>query len=295
MDLKIEKIQERKESTTYLRRVIERFKKDRLAVVSFFLLLAIFLFVSVGPLIYRVDPNYINLNEVLKPPSASHPLGTDESGRDELARLMYGGRISLLISFAVTLISGLIGAFIGILAAYKKGVIDLVLMRINEIMMTIPEFPILVVAAKIRIVPSSILKLVIILVLFGWVGIARIIRGEALSVSEEQFVEAAKAIGVSDVGILFKHIFPNTFHVLIVWTTLRLGGVILSEASLSFFGLGVQPPTASWGNMLMNAQTYIWTAQWLVFWPGLMIFITVLLFNFIGDGLRNAMDPKFFR
>lgn len=295
MAVELEDYLEKKESASYWKKVFERLKKNKLSVVSLFILLAIFLIVIFGPVFYKVDPNYINLSEVLQPPSLKHPLGTDESGRDELARLIYGGRISLLISFAVTFISGVIGAFIGILAAYKKGFVDLLLMRINEIMMTIPEFPILVVAAKIRIVPSSILKLVIILVIFGWVGIARIVRGEALSVSEEQYVEAAKAIGVSDVGIIFKHILPNTFHVLIVWATLRLGGVIISEASLSFFGLGVQPPTASWGNMLMNAQTYIWTAQWLVFFPGLMIFITVLLFNFIGDGLRNAMDPKFFR
>ncbi|BAL80425.1 ABC transporter permease [Caldisericum exile] len=295
MDIEVRKEVVKKETSTYWNKVFERLKKDKLAMISLFFLILIFVFVIFGPIFYRVDPNYINLNEVLQPPSRLHLLGTDENGRDELARLMYGGRISLLISFAVTLTSGLIGAFIGIFAAYKKGFVDLTLMRINEIMMTIPEFPILVVAAKIRIVPSSILKLIIILVIFGWVGIARIVRGEALSVSEEQYVEAAKAIGVSDTGIIFKHILPNTFHVLIVWSTLRLGGVILSEAALSFFGLGVQPPAASWGNMLMNAQTYIWTAQWLVVFPGLMIFLVVLLFNFIGDGLRNAMDPKFFR
>ncbi|MFU2157956.1 MULTISPECIES: ABC transporter permease [Caldisericum] len=294
-EIEIQEIEKKKEASTYFKKVIERLKKDKLAMVSLFFLILIFLFVIVGPIVYRVDPNQIKLNEVLQPPSRLHPLGTDENGRDELARLMYGGRISLLISFAVTFITGLIGAFIGIFAAYKKGFVDLTLMRINEIMMTIPEFPILVVAAKIRIVPSSILKLIIILVIFGWVGIARIVRGEALSVVEEQYVEAAKAIGASDMRIIFKHILPNTFHILIVWSTLRLGGVILSEASLSFFGLGVQPPTASWGNMLINAQTYIWNAQWLVFIPGFMIFITVLLFNFVGDGLRNAMDPKFFR
>jgi peptide/nickel transport system permease protein len=289
----VEKVSER--STTYWSEVRRRLLKNKLATVSLIILILMYAIVIVGPFLYRVDPNYINLQEVLQPPSKIHPLGTDENGRDELARLLYGGRVSLLISLSVTLLSGFIGVFIGILAAYKKGWVDIGLMRLNEIMMAIPEFPILVVAAKIKIVPSSIMKLIIILVVFGWLGIARLTRGEALSVSEEQFVEAAKAIGASNMRIIIRHILPNTFHIFIVWATLRLGGVILSEAALSFFGLGVQPPTASWGNMLMNAQTYIWTAQWLVLWPGLMIFVTVLLFNFLGDGLRNAMDPKFFK
>ena len=167
-------------------------------------------------------------------------------------------------------------------------------MRVDEMMMTIPELPLLIVAAKMRFIPNSVVKLIVIMSAFGWVGIARLIRGETLSIREEEYVEATKAIGMADRTVVWKHLLPNTMAVSIVWSTLRIGRVIIAEATLSFFGLGVQPPTPSWGNMLLGAQTYIWTSQWLVWWPGLSILLVTLLFNFLGDGLRDAMDPKMF-
>jgi peptide/nickel transport system permease protein len=158
--------------------------------------------------------------------------------------------------------------------------------------MTIPEFPLLIVAARMNFLANGPLKLIIILTVFGWVGVARLIRGNVISLREEEYVEAAKAIGASGWRVITRHLLPNTTATIIVWATLRVGLVIVTEATLSYFGLGIQPPLASWGNMLQGSQTYIWSAQWLVWWPGLCILLTTLFLNFIGDGLRDAMDPK---
>jgi len=284
----------KKESYSYWSKVFRKLSKHKLSIFSFYGLIAIILIVIFVPMFLRVDPNKVNLSQALLPPSPQHILGTDESGRDEFARLLYGGRISLLVGFTVTFLSGLIGILIGVWAGYKKGIWDNILMRFNEIMIAIPEIPLLILAAKIQIVPNSILKLIIIMTVFGWVGIARLVRGKTLSLSEEAYVEAAKAIGASDFHIVLKHLIPNTMSVSIVWATLRIGSVIIAESTLSFFGLGVQPPTPSWGNMLLNSQTYIWASPLLVLWPGLSILVVTLLFNFLGDGLRDAMDPKLF-
>ncbi len=281
-------------SFSYWQKVFTRLKRHRLAMVSLYILIAIIIIVVFVPMFVHIDPNKVDLAQALQPPSPHHIMGTDDNGRDEFIRLLYGGRISLLVGFAVTLFSGLLGIFVGLWAGYKRGFLDNLLMRINEIMMTIPELPLLIVAAKMRFIPNSVVKLIVIMSAFGWVGIARLIRGETLSVREEEYIEASKAIGVPDRTIVWKHLLPNTMAVSIVWATLRIGRVIIAEATLSFFGLGVQPPTPSWGNMLLGAQTYIWTSQWLVWWPGLSILLVTLLFNFLGDGLRDAMDPKLF-
>ncbi len=281
-------------SFSYWQKVFTRLKRHRLAMISLYILIAIIVIVVFVPMFVHIDPNKVDLAQALQPPSPHHIMGTDDNGRDEFIRLLYGGRISLLVGFAVTFFSGLLGIFVGLWAGYKRGFLDNLLMRINEIMMTIPELPLLIVAAKMRFIPNSVVKLIVIMSAFGWVGIARLIRGETLSVREEEYVEASKAIGVPDRTIVWKHLLPNTMAVSIVWATLRIGRVIIAEATLSFFGLGVQPPTPSWGNMLLGAQTYIWTSQWLVWWPGLSILLVTLLFNFLGDGLRDAMDPKLF-
>ncbi|MCD6426634.1 MAG: ABC transporter permease [Caldisericaceae bacterium] len=281
-------------SFSYWQKVFTRLKRHRLAMISLYILIAIIVIVVFVPMFVHIDPNKVDLAQALQPPSPHHIMGTDDNGRDEFIRLLYGGRISLLVGFAVTFFSGLLGIFVGLWAGYKRGFLDNLLMRINEIMMTIPELPLLIVAAKMRFIPNSVVKLIVIMSAFGWVGIARLIRGETLSVREEEYIEASKAIGVPDRTIVWKHLLPNTMAVSIVWATLRIGRVIIAEATLSFFGLGVQPPTPSWGNMLLGAQTYIWTSQWLVWWPGLSILLVTLLFNFLGDGLRDAMDPKLF-
>ncbi len=281
-------------SFSYWQKVFTRLKRHRLAMISLYILIVIIVIVVFVPMFVHIDPNKVDLAQALQPPSPHHIMGTDDNGRDEFIRLLYGGRISLLVGFAVTFFSGLLGIFVGLWAGYKRGFLDNLLMRINEIMMTIPELPLLIVAAKMRFIPNSVVKLIVIMSAFGWVGIARLIRGETLSVREEEYIEASKAIGVPDRTIVWKHLLPNTMAVSIVWATLRIGRVIIAEATLSFFGLGVQPPTPSWGNMLLGAQTYIWTSQWLVWWPGLSILLVTLLFNFLGDGLRDAMDPKLF-
>ena len=282
------------ERATYWGKVFKRFKRHKLAMFSLIFLTLIVAAVVFLPMFIHTDPDKVNLAQALLKPSAKHIMGTDDNGRDEFIRLLYGGRISLLVGFSVTFLSGITGIFIGLWAGFKTGFADNLLMRINEMMMVIPELPLLIVAAKIRFISNSVVKLIIIMTIFGWVGIARLIRGEALSLREEEYVEAAKAIGVPNWQIVIRHLMPNTMAVSIVWATLRVGRVIIAEATLSFFGLGVQPPTPSWGNMLLGAQTYIWTAQWLVWWPGLSILFVTLLFNFLGDGLRDAMDPKLF-
>ncbi len=285
---------ENQESFSYWGKVFRRLRRHKLAMVSLFILIAIILIVVFVPMFMHIDPDKVDLSQALQPPSIHHLMGTDDNGRDEFARLLYGGRISLLVGFAVTFFSGLLGILMGIWAGYKRGFWDSFLMRVDEMMMTIPELPLLIVAAKMRFIPNSVVKLIVIMSAFGWVGIARLIRGETLSIREEEYVEATKAIGMADRTVVWKHLLPNTMAVSIVWSTLRIGRVIIAEATLSFFGLGVQPPTPSWGNMLLGAQTYIWTSQWLVWWPGLSILLVTLLFNFLGDGLRDAMDPKMF-
>ncbi len=285
---------ENQESFSYWGKVFRRLRRHKLAMVSLVVLIAIILIVVFVPMFMHIDPDKVDLSQALQPPSIHHIMGTDDNGRDEFARLLYGGRISLLVGFAVTFFSGLLGILMGIWAGYKRGFWDNFLMRVDEMMMTIPELPLLIVAAKMRFIPNSVVKLIVIMSAFGWVGIARLIRGETLSIREEEYVEATKAIGMPDRTVVWKHLLPNTMAVSIVWSTLRIGRVIIAEATLSFFGLGVQPPTPSWGNMLLGAQTYIWTSQWLVWWPGLSILLVTLLFNFLGDGLRDAMDPKMF-
>lgn len=280
------------EGTGYWSLVIHRLRKRRLAVVSIVLLLLMILCVLIGPKLIKWDPNDVELSQMLQPPSRQHLLGTDDQGRDELARLFYGGRTSLTTGFVVTFMSGVLGVLVGLWAGYAGGIIDSILMRINEIMMTIPEFPLLIVAARMNFLANGPLKLIIILTVFGWVGVARLIRGNVISLREEEYVEAAKAIGASGWRVITRHLLPNTTATIIVWATLRVGLVIVTEATLSYFGLGIQPPLASWGNMLQGSQTYIWSAQWLVWWPGLCILLTTLFLNFIGDGLRDAMDPK---
>ncbi len=278
--------------TGYWHLVMRRLRKRRLAVISMVVLVLMILAVCIGPLFIKWDPDDVELAQALQAPSREHWLGTDNQGRDELARLLYGGRISLMCGFVVTFFSGILGVLIGLWAGYAGGIVDSILMRINEIMMTIPEFPLLIIASKMNFLNNGPLKLIIILTIFGWVGIARLIRGNVISLREEEYVEASQAIGANGWHIILSHLLPNTTATVIVWSTLRVGAVIVAEATLSYFGLGIQPPVPSWGNMLQGAQTYIWSAQWLVWWPGLCILLVTLLLNFIGDGLRDAMDPK---
>ncbi len=239
--------------------------------------------------------------------SRQHLLGTDNLGRDVLARLLYGGRISLSIGIVAAIMSAMIGTIIGAMAGYFGGALDTLLMRFTDAMLSLPVLPFMILLAAIdleKALPflperwihgneASMVKLIIIVVFFGWMTVARLVRGSTLSLREIEFVLSAKAVGVSQYKIVLRHIIPNCVAPIIVASTLTVGGIILYESVLSFLGLGIQPPIPSWGNMLQEAQDYLRSSPLLAFYPGLLILITVVSFNFIGDGLRDAFDPRF--
>jgi peptide/nickel transport system permease protein len=240
----------------------------------------------------------------LNSPSKVHFFGTDTVGRDILARTIYGGQISLIIGLTAVIIETFLGILIGALAGYYGGWIDSILMRITEAMLNIPEIFLLIVMAKnfggkipdIQIIgrtySGSVIVIVVIIGLTSWMYLARIVRAEFLSIKENEFILAAKATGSPNSHIIFRHILPNSIAPIVVSATLGVANAILAEAYISFLGLGVQPPTATWGNMLDGANNYIETAPWLWFFPGLLILLTVLSINFLGDGMRDALDPR---
>jgi peptide/nickel transport system permease protein len=248
--------------------------------------------------------NCNDTSKKLQPPSTAHPFGTDVIGRDILARTIYGGQISLLIGVTATILEVLLGTLIGSVAAYYGGWVDSLLMRFTEAMLTIPSLFLLIVTAKFfggrlpsvdflgRELTGSVLVIIVIIAATSWMYLARIVRANVLSLREMDYVSAARALGVSNARIILTHLLPNTFAPIIVSATLGVAGAILSEAYVSFFGLGVQVPTASWGNMLESAYKYLETAPWLWFFPGMLILLTVLSINFVGDGLRDAFDPR---
>jgi peptide/nickel transport system permease protein len=224
-----------------------------------------------------------------KGPSAAHWFGTDLLGRDEFTRVMYGGRISLLVGLSVALSAGIIGAVVGAVAGYYGGWIDNVLMRVTDLFLSIPFLVILIIAANA--LGGSLFDIVVILAVFFWMPDARIVRGVFLSLKEKEFVESARSSGASNARIIFLHILPNSMGPIIVNMTLSVAAAILTESALSFLGFGIQPPTPTWGNLLNNATGYAQLYPWLVWFPGLAILITVLCVNFLGDGLRDALDP----
>lgn len=217
-------------------------------------------------------------------------MGTDELGRDVFSRLLAGGRVSISLGFLVSIVSVVLGSIVGAVAGYYGGVMDTVVMRFVDFMLAIPSLPLLMLISFI--LGPSFQTMTIVLVIFGWMTISRVVRSQTLSLKQQDFFVAAKAIGVSTPGIIFRHLLPNVIGPVIVAATLQVGTAILSESQLSYLGLGIQPPTPSWGNMLMNARSYLTTSPWLALWPGLCIFLVLLAINFIGDGLRDALDPK---
>jgi len=225
-----------------------------------------------------------------QPPSIKHPFGTDDFGRDVLSRLIYASRISLSVGFVAVGIALAIGIFLGAISGYYGGIVDQIIMRIVDIWISIPGLVLLI--TMVAVFGPGLFKAMVLIGILSWAGTARIVRGQFLSLREQGFVEAARATGARDWKIIFKHLLPNAMAPIIVDATLFLAGAILLEAGLSFLGLGAQPPTASWGNMLTDGQKYLRTAWWIAIYPGLAIFITVLSFNFIGDGLRDALDPR---
>ena len=280
---------------TYWYLVSRRLRKDKLAIVSLIVLIFIILACLVGPYIMPYKFSELgSIEEVLQPPSRAHLLGTDELGRDVLTRLFYGGRISLLVGFASVVSALVVGVIVGAYAGYYGGILDTILMRFTDIMFSIPVMPLLIVLSSVM-PGAGVWKIVLVIAIFGWMSDARIVRAMFLSLRENEYVESAKAIGVSNNRIIWRHMLPNSFAPIIVSATLGVGGNIIYEASLSFLGFGVMPPTPSWGNMLQNAQSSMGIAPWLVLSPGIAMFITVIAFNYLGDGLRDAMDPRLYR
>lgn len=279
--------------------------RNRAAVFGMVLLAALFLFILIGSFVFsEADANFNNLNVRLQGPSAAHPFGTDPIGRDILARTIYGGQISLFIGLASVAISLLVGVLIGAFAGYYGGIVDSLLMRFTEAILIIPQLFLLIIAAKYggdkirnfdlfgREFSGSLVVIILIIGLTSWMYLARIVRSEYLSLKEREYVTAARALGVKNLRIIFRHVLPNTTAPIIVAATLGIATSILSEAYISFLGLGVRPPTATWGNMLEDATRYIENAPQIWIFPGLFILIAVLGINFLGDGLRDALDPR---
>jgi peptide/nickel transport system permease protein len=246
-----------------------------------------------GPVLSPYDPAAQELARRLEPPTRSHPLGLDELGRDILARLMQGARISLLVGLAVVSVSSITGMLFGSIAGYFGGRIDDVISRVIDVLMAFPG--ILLAIALVAVLGPSLTNVVLALSVIGWVGYARLVRGQALRAREFEFVQAARACGAGTPRILLRHILPTAFPAVIVQATLGMAGAIIAEAALSFLGLGVQPPTPSWGTMLDAGRAHIFDAPHLTIFPGLAIALLVLGFNFLGDGLRDRIDPKMVR
>ena len=285
----------------------KRFCQHRLAVVSAATLILL-IFISGGaPLwvsAFDLDGQTVDLFNRFQPVSAAHPLGTDELGRDVLDRLIEGGRVSLFVGLTAALFASVIGTTIGLMSGYFGGRIDMVIMRFTDGVISLPLLPLLIVLAAIDLsklgLPdtitnsenASLYRISIIVALAGWTTVARLVRAETLALRERTFVKAAQAQGATSGRIMRVHILPNLAASIIVATTLSAGNIILLESVLSFLGLGIQPPVTSWGNLLTNAQELIWDSPRLAFYPGALIFLTVIAFNFLGDGLRDAIDPK---
>jgi peptide/nickel transport system permease protein len=262
-------------------------------MVVLLLLVAVAVF---APLLTPYDRDKTSLRERFLPPSATHLMGTDELGRDVFTRVLYGGQISLLVGFMVAGLSVALGGVIGASSGYAGGKVDEFTMRFVDVVRSLPLLPILIVLAQVLRVQLNIRggvwHIVLILVAFSWTGIARIVRGVVLSLKQQDFVLAARSVGVPGWRIVLRHLLPNTLAPMIVATSLGAGAAINAESALSFLGLGIQPPTPSWGNLLFNAQSYLWNDPWIAIFPGLFIFITLLSLNFLGDGLRDALDPR---
>jgi len=297
------------QAKSMLRIATEQLLEHRLAVISLFIItffVGVAVFADLISWGLHLDPNVQDILNRYGPWSAEHWLGTDEAGRDVLIRLVYGTRISLIVAFLVTFSSTVIGIAIGAVAGYFGGLIDTTLMRVTDALLALPLFPVLIIVASVdaskiplfdNMTPQalSVVKMVLVLMIFSWMTQARLVRGEILAIKEQEFVLAARTSGMSAYSIIMKELLPNVMSPVIVSVTLSVGSAILFESALSFLGLGIQPPTPSWGNMLNNAQEIIYSAPMLAVIPGLLILIVVVSFNFLGDGLQDALDPKAIR
>lgn len=304
--------------------ITRRFMRHKLALISLILLVVIFIASLFAKQIANFPPNQIGIGYAFVPPlglsedgTKIHYLGTDNLGRDYFSRLLYAARISLTVALSVVIFSTVIGSLFGAVAGFYGGLVDDLAMRIVEFMLTIPDLPLLLIlssillqspdvipipkvvidltAAVMYIAPREALQVIMVIIVltaFGWLGVARLMRGMVLSIRNMEFVDAARALGVSDFNIIVRHLIPNAFAPIIVSASLALAGAIITESVLSFLGLGIQDPTPAWGNMLAFTKDYMFQSPWLPLIPGLPIFISAMAFNFVGDGLRDALDPR---
>jgi peptide/nickel transport system permease protein len=268
----------------------KRFSKNRLAVAGGIIVAVLFFVAVLAPLLSPYNPDDIDRKHILVSPDIHHPLGTDDLGRDVLSRMIWGARISLAVGFVAVGIATVIGIFFGALAGYYGGWAERIIMRFIDIMLTIPTF--FLILAVLAFVEPSIWKIMIVIGLTSWMTVARLVRAEFLSIKEQEYVLAAKALGAGDFRIIFRHIMINSMAPVLVSAVLGIAGAVLLESALSFLGLGVQPPTPSWGNILTLGKDNIEIAWWLSVFPGLAILITVLGYYLLGEGIRDSIDPR---
>ncbi len=275
---------------SFWRQVVwSRLKHNRMALAGGVIVILMFLLAGLAVLLPG-DPAAIDIKQALLPPGSAHLLGTDDLGRDVLLRMLYGARISLLVGFVAVGISTLIGILAGSLAGFYGGFVDAVIMRFVDIMLCFPTF--FLILAVIAFLEPSIWNIMIVIGITSWMGVARLVRAEFLSLREREFVLAARAVGASDLRLILRHMLPNALSPVLVSASLGVAGAILTESALSFLGIGVQPPTPSWGNMLIAGKQTLGYAWWLSVFPGLAILITVLGYNLLGEGIRDALDPR---
>lgn len=272
---------------------IALFKKaisNPLAIVGFIIIVSVFILAMLAPLISPYDPNNIDVKAILIAPSWQHWMGTDGLGRDVLSRMLHGGRISLLVGLVAVGIATAIGIVLGAISGYYRGWVDTLIMRLVDVMLSIPSF--FLILAVIAFLTPSIWNIMIVIGLTSWMGVTRLVRAEFLSLSGREFVMASRTLGAKDARLIFTHLLPNSLTPIIVSAVLGVAGAVLMESGLSFLGLGVQAPQASWGNILTDGKEYIQFAWWLSLFPGLAILMTVLGYNLLGEGLRDALDPR---
>jgi peptide/nickel transport system permease protein len=275
---------------TYLKGALRRMKRDKAALAGTFIIGVLVLVALLAPWLTDYDPVRQNYEELLMPPSLEHPLGTDQYGRDLLTRIIFGCRYAILIGIGVVSIQLIVGVILGLIAGYYGGLLEMLIMRLTDVMLSIPSVVLGVTIAGF--LGGGIQNVIIAVGAIGWRAYTRLVRAEVLSLKQETFVESAKAIGCSEIRIILRHILPYTLGPVIAYSSLAVAIAILWAAALSFLGLGAQPPTPEWGAMLADGREYMMDAWWIATFPGVAIMITVLGFNFFGDALRNALDPK---
>lgn len=264
--------------------------RNPLALWGFAIIAVVLVMALLAPVLAPYDPDAIDVKSILIPPSSTHWMGTDGLGRDVFSRMLFGARISLLVGFVAVGIATLIGVVLGAISGYYRGWIDVVIMRMVDVMLSIPTF--FLILAVIAFLTPSIWNIMIVIGLTSWMGVTRLVRAEFLSLREREFVHASATLGARDFRLIFRHLLPNSLTPVIVSSVLGVASAVLVESGLSFLGLGVQPPQASWGNILTEGKEYIQFAWWLSFFPGMAILLTVLGYNLLGEGLRDALDPR---